>query len=263
MQLQVSLYSDASGSNARNNQVVKYSDIPYHQLYTYEFTVTKDRPYLQLYLESSAQNNQTTLPWIVKLQNVRLLKIKESESLIKQTVDNIELKVKNTGINIEDGTITLNADKTNVNGNLHIKGQIRKGIINIGQFNLSNYIKVEDSIKFLQLEKTGGLIIFDGYFFTDIGICSVPSLYPQQYNLSESYKNYVRSFVGQTVLIYNKSNKTTAFTGALTTPELIDIDNFNSIEVNPNEFISMECKCGVAKNGLEKVYWVYQKGKAL
>jgi len=59
------------------------------------------------------------------------------------------------------------------------------------------------------------------------------------------------------VLIYNKSNKTMAFTGALTTPELIDIDNFNSIEVNPNEFISMECKCGVAKNGLEKVYWVY------
>lgn len=263
MLLQVSLYSDASGSNARNNQVVKYSDIPYHKLYTYEFTVTKDRPYLQLYLESSAQNNQTTLPWIVKLQNVRLLKIKESESLIKQTVDNIELKVKNTGINIEDGTITLNAYKTNVNGNLHIKGQIRKGIINIGQFNLSNYIKVEDSIKFLQLEKTGGLIIFDGYFFTDIGICSVPSLYPQQYNLSESYKNYVRSFVGQTVLIYNKSNKTIAFTGALTTPEWIDIDNFNSIEVNPNEFISMECKCGVAKNGLEKVYWVYQKGKAL
>lgn len=263
MLLQVSLYSDASGSNARDNQVVKYSDIPQHKLYTYEFTVTKDRPYLQLYLESSAQNNQTTLPWIVKLQNVRLLKIKESESLIKQTVDNIELKVKNTGINIEDGTITLNADKTNVNGNLHIKGQIRKGIINIGHFNLSNYIKVEDSIKFLQLEKTGGLIIFDGYFFTDIGICSVPSLYPQQYNLSESYKNYVRSFVGQTVLIYNKSNKTIAFTGALTTPELIDIDNFNSIEVNPNEFISMECKCGVAKNGLEKVYWVYQKGKAL
>ena len=185
MLLQVSLYSDASGSNARNNQVVKYSDIPYHKLYTYEFTVTKDRPYLQLYLESSAQNNQTTLPWIVKLQNVRLLKIKESESLIKQTVDNIELKVKNTGINIEDGTITLNADKTNVNGNLHIKGQIRKGIINIGQFNLSNYIKVEDSTNFLQLEKTGGLIIFDGYFFTDIGICLVPSLYPEQYNLSE------------------------------------------------------------------------------
>lgn len=263
MLLQVSLYSDASGSNARDNQVVKYSDIPQHKLYTYEFTVTKDRPYLQLYLESSAQNNQTTLPWIVKLQNVRLLKIKESESLIKQTVDNIELKVKNTGINIEDGTITLNADKTNVNGNLHIKGQIRKGIINIGQFNLSNYIKVEDSTNFLQLEKTGGLIIFDGYFFTDIGICLVPSLYPEQYNLSESYKNYVRSFVGQTVLIYNKSNKTMAFTGALTTPELIDIDNFNSIEVNPNEFISMECKCGVAKNGLEKVYWVYQKGKSL
>ena len=114
MLLQVSLFSDASGSNAIDNQVIKYSDIPQHKLYTYEFTVTKDRPYLQLYLESSAQNNQTTLPWIVKLQNIRLLKINESESLIKQTVDNIELKVKNTGINIEDGQITATSNNFKV-----------------------------------------------------------------------------------------------------------------------------------------------------
>jgi hypothetical protein len=39
-------------------------------------------------------------------------------SLIKQTADNIELKVKNTGINIDDGTITLDANKTVVKGKL-------------------------------------------------------------------------------------------------------------------------------------------------
>ena len=43
-----------------------------------------------------------------------------ASSLIKQTADNIELKVKNTGINIDDGTITLDADKTVVKGKLQI-----------------------------------------------------------------------------------------------------------------------------------------------
>jgi hypothetical protein len=42
------------------------------------------------------------------------------ESLIKQTASDIELKVKNTGINIDDGTITLDATKTTVKGNLAI-----------------------------------------------------------------------------------------------------------------------------------------------
>ena len=41
-----------------------------------------------------------------------------ASSLIKQTADNIELKVKNTGINIDDGTITLDANKTVVKGKL-------------------------------------------------------------------------------------------------------------------------------------------------
>lgn len=44
-----------------------------------------------------------------------------SSSMIKQTADEIELKVKNTGINIDDGTITLSADNTFVDGNLVLK----------------------------------------------------------------------------------------------------------------------------------------------
>lgn len=43
-----------------------------------------------------------------------------SNSLIRQTANEIELKVKNTGINIEDGSITLNADTTTITGNLNL-----------------------------------------------------------------------------------------------------------------------------------------------
>ena len=45
-----------------------------------------------------------------------------STSLIKQTADEIVLKVKDTGIDINDGTITLSADNTVVDGQLILKG---------------------------------------------------------------------------------------------------------------------------------------------
>lgn len=43
-----------------------------------------------------------------------------TQSMIRQTASEIELKVNSTGINIQDGTITLNADRTNIVGNLNI-----------------------------------------------------------------------------------------------------------------------------------------------
>ena len=51
-----------------------------------------------------------------------------SNSLIRQTANEIELKVKDTGINIEDGTITLNANNTTINGNLNLKNN-QQGVI--------------------------------------------------------------------------------------------------------------------------------------
>ena len=51
-----------------------------------------------------------------------------SQSLIRQTATEIELKVNNTGINIEDGTITLNAENTNIVGNLNLQNP-KQGLI--------------------------------------------------------------------------------------------------------------------------------------
>lgn len=44
-----------------------------------------------------------------------------SQSLIKQTATSIELAVNSTGINIYDGSITLNAENTTINGNLNLR----------------------------------------------------------------------------------------------------------------------------------------------
>ena len=44
-----------------------------------------------------------------------------TQSQLTQTANNIEAKVNNTGVNITDGTITLNSENTIINGNLNIK----------------------------------------------------------------------------------------------------------------------------------------------
>ena len=56
-----------------------------------------------------------------------------SQSLIRQTATEIELKVNNTGINIEDGTITLNAENTNIVGNLNLQDP-KQGLIIYDQY---------------------------------------------------------------------------------------------------------------------------------
>ena len=51
-----------------------------------------------------------------------------SQSLIRQTATEIEMKVNNTGINIYDGSITLNAENTTIIGNLNLKDP-KQGLI--------------------------------------------------------------------------------------------------------------------------------------
>lgn len=115
LDLLLNLYTE-NNYNSDNIQykVIKYSDIPESKLYTYQFTVTEDKPYLQLYLESEAQPAQVTLPWIIKLHNIRLLKISESESVIKQQADELNLQVNKAGINLKDGQIVATSNNFKV-----------------------------------------------------------------------------------------------------------------------------------------------------
>lgn len=58
-----------------------------------------------------------------------LIKNYNSNSVARQTADEIELKVKNTGIDIVEGTITLSADNTIVSDNLTVKRLITVPVI--------------------------------------------------------------------------------------------------------------------------------------
>lgn len=63
--------------------------------------------------------------WDVELLN--------SQSLIRQTATSIEMAVNNTGINIYDGSITLNAENTTINGNLNLTNT-NQGLILYDQY---------------------------------------------------------------------------------------------------------------------------------
>ena len=115
LDLLLNLYTENNyNSDKIQHKIIKYSDIPESKLYTYQFTVTEDKPYLMLYLESEAQPSQVTLPWIIKLHNIRLLKISESESVIKQQADELNLQVNKAGINLKDGQIVATSNNFKV-----------------------------------------------------------------------------------------------------------------------------------------------------
>lgn len=145
MQLKILLFAKATWDDDRiEYKVIDYSDIPQHKLYLYEFTITEEKPYLWIYLESAAQQNQKTLPWIIKLQNTKLLRFSESESLIKQTSENIVLDAKTVQVNNEgklsalfqDGKIKADYIESN-NGVFKIN---EKGFYYQGKSDLNNGI---------------------------------------------------------------------------------------------------------------------------
>lgn len=78
---------------------------------------------LPICLNYSTNSNNTTA--VVEFYGISFMEGYVTEqsyyqSLIKQTADSIELKINNAGISLDDGTITLDAAKTNIKGNLSI-----------------------------------------------------------------------------------------------------------------------------------------------
>jgi len=80
---------------------------------SFDFVVNEDAPHLYIVLSDDT-------PW----DGVKVFHIKaalSAESRITQTAEEIEAKVGDTGINIANKTITLNAERTTVKGNLDIQ----------------------------------------------------------------------------------------------------------------------------------------------
>lgn len=68
-----------------------------------------------------------------------------STSMIRQTATEIEMKVNGTGINIEDGTITLNADNTTIIGDLSLR-DADQGLVLYDQNNIARVAVKSDEL---------------------------------------------------------------------------------------------------------------------
>ena len=84
-----------------------------------------------------------------------------SQSMIRQTATEIEMKVNETGINITDGTITLNANKTKIIGDLELHDE-EQGLVIYDDDNVEQISVKSDSIGELSEDGFGVRIIGEG-----------------------------------------------------------------------------------------------------
>lgn len=175
--------------------------------------------------------------------------------------------VKNLGVEVIDmkdanGNIIFQAKDGNVickKGtfeDVSIAGYLYKKKTKISQTNLSEYttIDVFNSLR-LDLLKSGTWVEFSN-LAQDVYIM-MPSIYPEVTTYTAAQKEFVRSMIGNTILLQNISNQSITLTGRMKSTE-------NSSSVSPNiqknEFISLECRATVT-DGYEDIYWLYKKGK--
>jgi len=92
------LATTSGGGNSKTLNLIKVTDKPedYNdKLFTYVFEVTDTvNCFFNLYFESAfnvANQNQTSLPWKIKIKNLSLAPYTATTSLIQQTANNITL----------------------------------------------------------------------------------------------------------------------------------------------------------------------------
>lgn len=158
--------------------------------------------------------------------------------------DGVSLKSQN-GACVLDG----------INGMVVLNGFIRRQMLYITKDNIGKYTtQDEDGLLYIDYFKAGSLLTLN---YIDDQICTFPSVYGTE---EEDKKNYARSFIGNTIVIYNNTGKEIALTGAFSKTEE-DVGNFISPTINNKEFIAANCKISAGLNGKEQVFWLYKKGK--
>lgn len=158
----------------------------------------------------------------------------DSESGYVENSDTVA-KILRTGIDIENGKITLDAKNTIVTGNLSLYGTLRRKVTNITKENIGLYVKesplgYELSDRFW--EEGRGWVNFtqgclDNY---DLGGNSFSIMAPSIFEgMTDTEKDFVRSLVGCQISLYNNSGKMMAITGDCYRGPLGEIpSNFNS-----------------------------------
>ena len=122
-----------------------------------------------------------------------------------------------------------------------------------------HFVKNNDGTSYTFLwEKVSTYITFKGTFGKSVYI-QMRGLYPEVAYTDDDL-SYLRSIVGNTILIYNESDIDILITGALnTSPFVTEANvNFSSISVKNGQFAAMECQCGMIDvNGkyIESIWW--------
>lgn len=193
-----------------------------------------------------------------------------SESGYVENSDTVA-KILRTGIDIENGKITLDAKNTIVTGNLSLYGTLRRKVTNITKENIGLYVKefemgYELSDRFW--EEGGGWVNFtqgclDNY---DLGSNSFMIYTPAIGDgMTDAKKDFVRSLVGCQISLYNNSGKMIAISGLCYKGPLGEIpQGFNSSGLPSGSFMHLICTLGsYQRNGKETVAWHLDGGKIL
>lgn len=194
----------------------------------------------------------------------------ESENGYVENSDTVA-KILRTGIDIENGKITLDAKNTIVTGNLSLYGTLRRKVTNITKENIGLYVKefemgYELSDRFW--EEGRGWVNFtqgclDNY---DLGGNSF-MIYPPVIgeDMTDAEKDFVRSLVGCQISLYNNSGKMIAISGPCYKGPFGEMpSNFNSFGLPSGHFLHLICTLGSYRmSGKETVAWHIDGGKIL
>ena len=194
----------------------------------------------------------------------------ESENGYVENSDTVA-KILRTGIDIENGKITLDAKNTIVTGNLSLYGTLRRKVTNITKENIGLYVKesplgYELSDRFW--EEGRGWVNFtqgclDNY---DFGGSSFMIYTPAiGEDMTDAEKDFVRSLVGCQISLYNNSGKTIGVSGRCYRGPLGEIPQyFNSFGLPSGHFLHLICTLGSYQmGGKETVAWHIDGGKIL
>lgn len=159
----------------------------------------------------------------------------------------------------EDGKMTAE--------NAVITGYLYKSKTVLTRDNIDDFkIDADDMFtgQFLNLKKTGTWIEFSD--LDSMESIYMPSIYPYDTSMTEEEKDYVRSLVGNTILLYNRSNYNVTVTANNKESEEAGPVSFG---IQPGWFAAMECKASSwqitsmnpeAKD-YEDIYWLFRLGK--
>ena len=167
----------------------------------------------------------------------------------------------------DEAPFRVNEDGKMTAENAVITGYLYKSKTVLTRDNIDDFkIDADDMFtgQFLNLKKTGTWIEFSD--LDSMESIYMPSIYPYDTSMTEEEKDYVRSLVGNTILLYNRSNYNVTVTANNKESEEAGPVSFG---IQPGWFAAMECKASSwqitsmnpeAKD-YEDIYWLFRLGK--